>query len=129
MKMKLTSGQFGEIEFEESAVLHIGEGVIGFEHLKRFLFIENDSVFNWLLSVDEPEIIFPLFPIRFLYSDYPEIEGHEPFGIVRLHKNPEQITVNLKAPLYFMMDAKKGFQKILDNDTYKIDYNLFVKEN
>jgi flagellar assembly factor FliW len=63
-----------------------------------------------------------------LQKDYPEKDKYEPFCIVRLNKEPEKITVNLKAPLYIDQENRKGYQTILDSDDFPLDYKLFIKE-
>ena len=125
--MKITTNQFGELDFDENIVINFKEGLLGFEELKKFILIsEENGIFYWLNSVEEPEIVFPLFPMRLLENGFSE-EAGEPFGIVRLDKNPSDITINLKAPIYIDQDNKNGFQKIIDNDDYQIDYKLFVE--
>ena len=85
-------------------------------------------MFFWLTSIDEPEIVFPLFPISTLRENYPQKDTFEPFGIVRLSKNPSEITINLKAPIYLNQKMKTGYQKILDTENYPVDYKLFVEK-
>lgn len=127
--MKIESKQFGEIEFDESIVYKFKDGIIGFEKLNEFILLNSeDGVFFWLISVEEPEIVFPLFPVRPLFENYPKDKGYEPFGVVKLSKNLEEITINLKSPVYIDTKNKKGYQSILDDDTYLINYNLFIKE-
>lgn len=129
VNMKLQNSQFGEIEFDENLIITFEEGIIGFEQLKKYLLINlGDDLFLWLTSVEEPEIIFPLFGIRVLMDDFKQIENNEAFGIVKLNQDPAKITINLKAPVYIDQNEKKGFQKILDEDDLPIDYILF-KEN
>jgi len=125
--MKLQNKQFGEIEFNDEAVLTFDEGILGFEELKNFLlFSEKDGYFFWLISVDEPEIIFPLFSLKMLNDEYSSEEKMEPYGIVKLDKEPEKITINLKAPVFIDHEQKKGYQKLIDNEECKVDYPLFV---
>lgn len=127
--MKIQSNQFGEFEFDETMSYKFNDGIIGFEKLHNFILLSTEeSIFYWLISTEEPEIVFPLFPIKPLLSNYPEDEGFEPFGVVNLNKNPEEITINLKSPVYINTQKKKGYQTILDDDTYLINYNLFIKE-
>lgn len=126
--MKINTYQFGEIEFEESMVMQFEDGIIGFENLKKYLLVsQEDGLFYWLTSVDEPEIVFPLFPARLIFGDYPEVDNFEAFGIVRLDKDPANVTINLKAPVYINQEKLNGYQKIYDNDKYPIDYHLFVE--
>jgi len=127
--MKIKTLKFDEIEFTDDKILHFDEGLIGFENLKRYLLInEDNSFFYWLTSVDEPEIVFPLFPIRPLFDDYNKIENYEPFGVVKLNKDISKISINLKAPVYLNQNERKGFQQIIDNDSFPFDYKLFKDE-
>ena len=125
--MKLLNKQFGEIEFEEEAIIKFDEGILGFEELKEYLlFSETDGYFFWLISVNEPEIIFPLFSLKLLQEEYSDEEKLEPYGIVKLDKEPENISVNLKAPVFIDHNEKIGYQKIIDNENYQVNYPLFV---
>jgi flagellar assembly factor FliW len=126
--MKITTVQFGEIEFDENLIVRFQNGLFGFENLKEFVFIKtDDELFYWLNSIEQPEISFPLIGIRVIDEDYPEVENHEAFGIVTLNKDPLSITVNLKAPVYINQDNSSGFQKILDAEKYSLHYKLFVE--
>jgi len=127
--MKINTYQFGEIEFTEDHIVTLHEGLFGFEYLKRYLFIKTENdLFYYLNSVDEPDITFPLVGLKVIDKDYPEMEDFEPFGIVKMSKNPGDITINLKAPVYINQNNKSGMQKIVDKDKYLIDYNLFVED-
>ena len=88
---------------------------------------EENGIFFWLTSVDEPEIIFPLFPLRVLDQDYPQEKDYEAFGIVKLDKEPSKININLKAPVYINQVKKAGYQKVIDSEKFPIDYSLFVE--
>ncbi len=127
--MKIITHQFGEVEFTEDLIIYFAEGLFGFENLHKFLLVKtDDELFYWLNSVEQPEIAFSLIGLRVIDEHYPTIENNEAFGIVIMSKNPADIKVNLKAPVYITQDSKSGFQKIIDSDKYPIDYNLFVEE-
>ncbi|MCX6151063.1 MAG: flagellar assembly protein FliW [Ignavibacteriales bacterium] len=127
--MKINSIHFGEIEFEENLIIQFSEGIIGFEKLQKFLLINNNNgLFLWLTSIDEPDIVFPLFAVEALYNNFPQVEGFETFGIVKLDREPGNITINLKSPVYISEKTKNGFQRIIDSDNYPINYNLFKNE-
>jgi flagellar assembly factor FliW len=128
--MKIKTHQFGEVDFTEDLVIYFAEGLFGFENLHKFLLIKtDDELFYWLNSIEQPEIAFALIGLRVIDEKYPTIENNEAFGIVILSKNPSDIKVNLKAPVYINQGSKNGFQKIIDSEKYPIDYNLFVEEN
>jgi len=127
--MKIQNEQFGEINFEENSVIKFDEGLFGFEELKEFLLIsEDEGLFLWLTSIDEPEIIFPIFSINVLQEKFESKESFEPFGIVKLDKEPENVTINLKAPVFINQVEKKGYQKLIDNESNVVDYPLFANK-
>lgn len=124
----LQTKQFGEYTFDEEIIINFEDGVIGFEDLTKYIIIHHEEdLFYWLTSVDQPEIVFPLFPVCLLLEEYPKKEGYEAFSIVKLAKEPANISVNLKAPLYINLESKKGYQTILDKEDYKVDFPLFLK--
>ena len=125
--MKIVNKQFGEIEFETDSIIKFTEGILGFEDKKRFLLIsEKDGFFFWLTSVDEPELIFPLFSINLLQESFTDSNDLEPFGIVKLDKDPQKVSINLRAPVFIDHEKKIGYQKIMDDDNYPVNYPLFV---
>jgi flagellar assembly factor FliW len=127
--MKINTYQFGEIEYTQDLVINFDNGLFGFENLHEYLFIKTDEdVFYWLNSIEQPDIAFPLVGLRIIDEKFPVVENNEAFGIVTMSKNPADIKVNLKAPVYINQDHKSGFQKIIDSDKYSIDYNLFIEE-
>ncbi|MBK7229994.1 MAG: flagellar assembly protein FliW [Ignavibacteriales bacterium] len=127
--MKINTHQFGEVEYSEDLVINFAEGLFGFENLHKYLFIKTeDELFYWLNSVEQPDIAFALIGLRIIDEKFPTIEENEAFGIVTFSKNPADVKVNLKAPVYVNQDSKSGFQKIIDSDKYPIAYNLFVEE-
>ncbi len=127
--MKLKNEQFGEFEFDDESIINFKEGLLGFEELTEFVLVsEKDGFFSWLTSVDQPEIIFPLFAINLLQEEYKTDEKYIPFGIVKLDKSPENITINLKAPVFIDHESKTGYQRIIDNDEYPVNYPLFANK-
>lgn len=126
--MKLKNKQFGEVEFTQDNVLEFKNGLFGFEELKSYLLIKTDNdLFFWLNSIDQHEIAFPLIGIRLIDDSYPQKEDTEAFGIVTLGKEPSNTTVNLKAPVYINQENKEGFQTIIDQDKYSVNYKLFME--
>ena len=127
--MKIITKQFGEIEFDEKIIIEFKDGILGFEQLRKYLLLtEENSIFFWLTSIDEPEIVFPLVPVHLLLDEYPDKEGFQAFGIVKLNREPTKITANLKAPVYINQENYTGVQKILDDDKFQINYQLFVEK-
>lgn len=126
--MKIQTHQFGELDFAEDLILDFPTGLFGFEQLKKFVLIKiGDELFYWLNSIEQPEIAFPLFGISVVDENYPAEKSGEAFGIVTLNRDPMQITINLKAPVYINQNEKLGYQKIIDKENYPVNYHLFVE--
>ncbi len=126
--MKIQNKQFGEISFEQDSIIKFEEGILGFEELTKYLLIsEKDGFFFWLTSIEQPEIIFPLFSIKLLEEEYVDEGETEPYGIVKLDKEPQNISINLKAPVFINHKEKVGHQTLIDSEDYAVDYPLFVK--
>ena len=127
--MKLMTYQFGEIEFEESSIIFFSGGILGFENLKRYVLVQTgEGLFQWLNSIEDPDIAFPVVSIRIVDEFFPQEKDHEAFAVVTFNPDPLKVTVNLKAPVYINQNRKTGYQTILDDDKFIINYNLFVEE-
>ena len=63
--------------------------------------------------------------IRVIDESFPTELDFEAFGIVTLDKDPLKITINLKSPVYLNQDEKIGYQKVLSDSKYSMNYNLF----
>jgi flagellar assembly factor FliW len=126
--MKLQTIQFGEVDYTEDLIINFSSGLLGFENLKKYLLIKTENdIFYWLYSIEQPEIAFPLIGAAVLDENYPRISDFEPFGIVTLNKDPLKVTVNLKAPVYINQETKNGNQKILEEPSYEVNFNLFIE--
>jgi flagellar assembly factor FliW len=124
--MKITTHQFGEIEFQKEHIVKFASGLIGFEDLKDYVLIKTeDDLFYWLNSIEKPEICFPMVGIRVIDESFPMEKNYEAFGIVTLNKDPLKITINLKSPVYLNQDDKIGYQTVLSKSNYSMNYNLF----
>ncbi|MBM7559606.1 flagellar assembly protein FliW [Marinitoga litoralis] len=133
--------KFGELEIAENDIIYFENGIPGFENLKKFYVYFSKETFpiQWLISLDNLDITFPIIDpllVRVDYSfDLPKdlveyLEVNEPedvkiFTIMTIpHGDPENITVNLKAPVLISKINNKGIQLILDDDEYHLKHNV-----
>ncbi len=126
MKVKLNTRLFGELEFDEAIVYHFPNGLPGFEELRRFVVITDKDTdpLRWLLSVEEPNIGFPILEIgrvapeltKEMSSD--ELKSSSIFIVVTLSRDPEPMTVNLKAPVILNNAERTGKQIVINSDKY-----------
>ena len=124
--------QFGELEFDESIVYRFPNGLPGFEELRDFIIIDDKDAepLRWLLSIDEPNVGFALLEATLtapeLYNELPEEERSLSvmFVVVTLRRDPEPITVNLKAPIVINPSIKSGRQVVLNSDRYSTEHKI-----
>lgn len=130
--MRLMTRHFGELEFDESIVYHFPKGLLGFEELHDFIIIDDKDTepLRWLLSIEEPDVGFAILNVSFIAPELrDEISPEELalstlFVVVTLHRDPEPITVNLKAPIVINNATKIGKQAVLNSDKYSTEYEV-----
>ena len=142
--MKFATSRFGEIEVDDSKVIHLPDGIIGFPDFKRAALLDHqpDSPFRWLQGVDHPEIAFVVIDPLALVPDYPldtlkniiskEDERPEEIAVAAITtvpKPPAPITVNLSAPIVIDSEKRIGVQVILNDARFKTRHILVQEEN
>jgi len=143
--MIIKTTRFGEVEIDESRVIHFSEGIVGFPEDKKYVVLEHkpDSPFMWLQSLTSPGLAFVIMNPFLVYPDYlkdmsPEEENAlKPgsnesvmiFAIVTIPSGKAaESTVNLMGPVIIDPEAKKGKQVILANSGYKHRHPLNLKK-
>lgn len=136
--MKISTARFGDIDIDESRVIRMKEGMLGFEHLKNYvLFIQDEKTpFWWLQSVEDGSVAFVVINSLSVKPDYVpvvsdgevkllEITSPEDvvlFSVVTIRSNPFKVTANLRAPI--VTNAKKMLAKqiVLVDSDYPVQY-------
>jgi len=138
--MQITTSRFGKIEIQEDQIITLPEGLVGFSNFKRYLVIERekDRPFQWLQSVDNPELAFLITdPLLFCPHYKVELNPQENailklekvkegkvFVLVVIPPDPSQIRANLLAPLIINTSRRLGKQVILEKSGYPLQYQL-----
>ncbi len=139
MKIKT---KLGEIEVDRDKLITFEEGMPGLEHLRKFVIVSNGSdPIMWLVSVEDESVALPVINpwiIRIDYTvDIPKdamedlgIESKEDVQVWAIlvipHENPENMTINLMAPIIINTKNNKAKQIIMENSGYGIRH--LVKE-
>lgn len=121
--------QFGTLEIEPQHIFHFDNGILGFEDLHEFVLIADEETlpFKWLISLEKPEIGFPLLSpwhLDLMYDPGPEfdLEKLVLMVIITLEDENKQMTANMKAPIVFDVENQKGWQTILPSDKYSTNF-------
>ncbi len=144
--MILKTKNFGEIEIDEKNIIHFPEGILGFEEEKQFVMIKDEdeqNPFQWLQSVQNPELAFVIINPFFVFPDYDivlsksvqeklKIEDEKDvavYSIVVVPEDIEKMTVNLLGPIVININKKLGKQVILDDDRYTTKHYIFKQRS
>ena len=138
--VKTIATRFGDISIDKSRIIRMKGGILGFEHLKRYvLFMQDKEIpFWWFQSVENGSIAFVVINSFVAKPDYaPVIPDNEAklleitspedvvlLSIVTINSNPFKVTANLSAPI--VINAKKMLAKqvILDGPGYPVQYSI-----
>jgi flagellar assembly factor FliW len=136
----IVTNRFGQIDVDDSKIIDMRGGILGFEHLKKYiLHIQNEkNPFWWFQSVDDGSVAFVVINPFITKADYKpvidnndtkllEIESTEHvvmLAIVTILQNPFSVSVNLKAPIVVNAEKKIAKQVVLEDQTYPIRYHL-----
>lgn len=139
--MKANTRLFGEIDIEDSKIIKLKEGIIGFPQLKNFTLIhdeEKEGNIKWLQSMDDPSFALPVINPLDVKQDYRLVVSEEnlkPLGnmtdentfilvTITVPEKIEQMSVNLKAPFIVNTDNLEGAQIIVEDD-YPVKYKIY----
>lgn len=142
--MKITTRVFGEVDIEESKIIHFQGGIVGFPDLTDFALIhdaekDGESPIRWMQSMQEPNFAMPVMDPLAVYPDYnPVVEDEllKPIGelnpdsvlvlvTLTVPKDVTKMSVNLQAPFVINADAKKAIQLIVDTDKYPVRFPIY----
>jgi flagellar assembly factor FliW len=111
--VEVTSRRFGDHEVPSDRVLDLPEGLVGFPDRQRFARLEcrPGSPFEWLLSLDDPELGFAVGDPSRLVAGYAppreeaaavlrsSPEDVEFLALIAIPKDVRQMTIDLVAPI------------------------------
>ena len=83
---KIVHPLIGPLEYEEESVITFQEGIIGLEENKRWLLLQNPKhqPFQWLQSIDNPEITLMVIDPWIVRADYSLSISQEDQGRINL---------------------------------------------
>ena len=142
--MKITTRVFGEIEIDDSKIIHFPAGIIGFPEMTDFALVYDEekgkeSPIRWLQSLQETNFALPVMDPLLVAQDYnPEVEDDylTPLGkmavedtlvlvTVTVPKDLTKMSINLQAPIIINAETKKAIQIIVNTEKYPVKYYIY----
>ncbi len=139
-KMKIDTYTFGSIEISDDKVITFGDGLPGFEKLRKFSIIEaeGEESFRYLQSLEDGSICFTIVDPYLFKKDYAPIIGEVYFeklgggpdsdfaiySIACLKEPIEESTLNLAGPILIHVHNRLGIQVITEEKMYKTKHKI-----
>lgn len=130
--LQIATGRFGVVEVSRDTIFEFPRGLLGLEERRQWCVLHHEELEHlaWLQSIDDPELALLLVNPDELFSDYvvqlepPDLEPLElseaqahstsPPVIMRVVIRPMErspnFVVNVRAPILFNLDNRKGMQ-------------------
>ena len=133
--MEINANYFGQVSYDKSELIHIVNGLIGFEAYTEYLPIpfheDNDSLISLQCLEDETLSFILMNPFGLLNDYTPSLSGQDMkeldaetaedlsyYVICVMRDSVAESTVNLKAPLVVNVRSRQARQVILDQSEY-----------
>jgi flagellar assembly factor FliW len=138
--VKISTTRFGDIKIDESRIVRMKEGMLGFEHLKKYvLLIPDEKIpFWWFQSIEDVAIAFVVISSFAVKPDYaPQISDDNMkwlkiavpedlvlLSVVTIRHDPFKVTANLKAPIMVNAARLLARQAVLVESDYPVQYSV-----
>lgn len=140
--MKINTTRFGAVNVEDSQIITMPEGVIGFEGNKKYAILDHapESPFKWFQSVDEPGLAFVIMDPLHFFQDY-EVDikktDLEFLGVkdksglliltfVSIKRETSAVTANLLGPIAINLKNFIAKQLVLSDSNYSSSHDLMA---
>jgi flagellar assembly factor FliW len=138
--MEIHHQHLGTISYNEDDVITFPLGLLGFLKFKRYLLLKKEAseLLVWMVSVDNPDISFPLLEPKRFCPDYNpnitkrdlnEISAENPqslqmYSIVTVQQDARSATANLSGPILVNEEQRIGKQLVLLDDRYSTKHRI-----
>ena len=141
--MKIVTRDFGEVDIDESTIITIPKGIIGFDDTKRYTLLSplgEDTFPMWLQAVDSLEPCFVVYDPWQIYPDYKfeiddemqsvlkveEGDGVRLLAVAIVPDDYKKTTINLRCPIIINTKNSIAGQTILED--YDFKYPVYSEE-
>lgn len=142
--MKVETTRFGVVEIDETSLVSLPDGLLGFEEYRQYCLIQHrpSASFRWLQSVEEPSLAFVVVDPSEHFQDYEieigdsdihkiQLRGAEDamvLVIVSIRDGGKSITANLAAPIIVNSKNLTAAQIVLQDERYETRHAMFAEQ-
>ncbi|MCP4118204.1 MAG: flagellar assembly protein FliW [Desulfobacteraceae bacterium] len=141
--MKIDTRKFGEIEIDETKILTMPDGLLGFPGFERFALLEDPKTvpFCWFQSLEESNLALVVMnPFLFMQDYKLDLDGFvaakgwkgvkaeelQIYVVVNISQGEEgkKVTANLQGPLVININNNEAFQVVIPDSVYSYQHNI-----
>ena len=138
--MIVQTRDFGVVEAPSEKVIRLTEPILGFEEQRVYLVLDQQRTqpIEWLQSVDDPSLVFPMIDAEAVGLDYSEDLARTDLSDLKARSSsdlrvllivviPEDVSrtrANLRAPMILNESAGLGKQVVFYDSNYPIQFPL-----
>lgn len=141
--MKVNTSRFGVVEVADTDIMEFSDGLLGFEHLKRFFIVDpaDETLILWLQSADADEVAFPILEPKLFKADYKvRLSANElrtlridatnkndtlVYCILTIPAEVSAMSANLKAPIVINSASRQARQVVLQENEYSVKFSMY----
>ncbi len=140
--MLLETEAFGTLDIKDEEIVTFTHGILGFPEYSRYVVIEqDDTVFKFLQSAEEPNLRFVILMPELVRPDYScalskdqaaelridAADQAEVYAIVTIPDDLAGMTANLQAPIVINTQEQLGKQIVLMETGYHTRHNILAE--
>ena len=142
--MKVETTRFGTIEVNETDVITVVDGLLGFSDMTRFTLVDDElgEPFRWMQSLEQPALAFVVIDPSLLLTEYhfslkkeqikalktESVEDLQVYTIVTMANDVLDVTVNLQGPIVMNKNNRLAEQIVLNEPRFSTRHPLFTDE-
>ncbi|MBF0361838.1 MAG: flagellar assembly protein FliW [Oligoflexia bacterium] len=139
--MKIQTTRFGELQVDSKDVLNFSEGILGFEHLKKFFVVDpgDSTLILWLQSTSDESVAFPIIEPRIFKPDYiikllpnelyslqlESLDDARVYCILTIPSDITKMSANLKAPVVINNKNNLSRQIVLQDNKLPVRFEMY----
>ncbi len=138
--MRILTTRFGEQDVEESKIISIVDGLVGFGEDRYILLHPDNGPFSWLQAVDNPDLAFvvvdptqfvPDYKVKLTRDEFDRLKIGDKdevvlLSVVTMARDPRQITMNLQGPIVINPSQMVAKQIVLETVQAATRYPIFA---
>lgn len=143
--MEIKTTRFGQVEIDETLIITVPEGILGFEDFTRYIILDHldkESPFKWFQSIDDPSLAFVITdPLIFVPTYKAKVPKEEVSSIdlsdaskalivviVNIKRDHSEITVNLQGPIVINVEKKLAKQMVIRGSEYSVRHVIYSRK-